>query len=185
MGKRSHANRLMQRIDESIKYKELIMQYPDKFNLGDKTQKQWVELYDEEINKNIRELEKLRHPNATPRLILLAILGAVFFALFMITPQVTTLTIHNPEKIFFAINETVSTESYLLITSEQQEVQIPLKHFNLPSVNNKYQIGTLPIAIEEIPLEKGSNQIIIQLIDKGEVKEIIGYNIVKEASGES
>ena len=48
---------LMERIDLCNQYKEFIANYPDKLNLKDKTQKQWLNYYDEEINHCINQLE--------------------------------------------------------------------------------------------------------------------------------
>ncbi|HLC62956.1 MAG TPA: hypothetical protein VJJ21_01425, partial [Candidatus Nanoarchaeia archaeon] len=170
---RNKSKALMKRIDECHTYKDLVSAYPDRFNLKGLTQKQWLKYYDEEIDYCIKELESLHKGSITARWAFLSILAILLISsLLIIKPQLTTLAIYNPEAITFDINKTVSLSSYLLLSSGSFETSINISEFNIAPINNTYQLSSLDIPLISLNLSAGVHNLVISLLDDGEVKAI-------------
>src|SRR3989344_1503073 len=180
---RSKSEKLMERIDECNRYKELVANYPDKFNLKNLTQKQWLKYYDEEVSHCIKQLESEK--SSLKAAIIFSLIAIILLSSFLvIKPNLTTLAIFNPESINFEINKTVSLESYILINSGSFETRINISEFNLPIENGTYSISSLNIPLTSLNLPPGDNLVAISLIDNNEVKEIkqISINVEEETT---
>ena len=164
---------LLARIQECYHYRELIANYPDKFNLQGFTQKQWLQYYDEEISRCAKDLE-IPMSNLKP-IVIFSIISIILLSFFLFKPSITSLTIYTPEQITFEINKSVSLSSYLLLNSGSQELKINISEFNLEAINDAYELSTLTLplsALSPLNLSSGSHIIVVSLIDNGEIKPI-------------
>src|SRR3989344_5799115 len=180
---RSKSEKLMERIDECNRYKELVANYPDKFNLKNLTQKQWLKYYDEEVSHCIKQLESEK--SSLKAAIIFSLISIVLLSSFLvIKPNLTALAVFNPESINFEVNKTVSLASYILINSGSFESRINISEFNLPIENETYTISSLTIPLTSLNLSSGDNLVSISLIDNNEVKAIkqISINIEEETT---
>ena len=166
---KSRAEQLMQRIDECNKYKEIVTTYPDKCNLRNLTQKQWLQYYDAEINHCISILESQKKSSQFRNIIIVAIMVIALASFFLLKPQLTTLAVYNPESIILEVNKSVSLSSYLLIAAGSTEYRMNLSELNLIPINETYIIESLAIPISHLNISSGIHNVVISLIDNGAI----------------